>query len=99
MSVLIRIGRHKAILRDGVWVCADPETEARLNEATESWIATTGGPPISDSDPERTVARTIGALFGARVLLHVEADPGRSRKMYLNRRQMGLNYTRQFVIR
>lgn len=99
MSVLVRIGTRKAILREGMWLCADPEIEDRLNEATESWITTTGGPPISDSDPELTVAKTIGARFGARILVHVEPHAGRSREIYFNRRQMGFTYTRQLVIR
>lgn len=99
MSVLVRIGARKAVLRDGKWLCADAETEARLNEATESWIAETGGPPIADNDPERTVANTIGKLLGGRVLLHVPANPQRSRKLYFDRRQLGFNYTRRLVIR
>lgn len=45
MSVLVRIGNRKAIFRTGVWLCSDPGTETLLNQATESWILSTGGPP------------------------------------------------------
>ncbi|MBI4877133.1 MAG: hypothetical protein HY822_21065 [Acidobacteria bacterium] len=92
MGLLVQIDGRKAFLRQGVWVSADGKLEARLNQATEDWIRETGGPPLDDSDPERTVARTLAERFGGRVLLHQPGDAGTSRRMYFERRQLRLPY-------
>ncbi|MEK7753231.1 MAG: hypothetical protein AAB654_15005 [Acidobacteriota bacterium] len=92
MGALIQIDGRKAFLRQGSWMSADLELEVRLNQATEAWIQETGGPAVSDSDPERTVARTLAKRFGGRVLTHVRGDPSESRRVYLSRRQMRLPY-------
>jgi len=70
MGALVQIDGRKAFLRQGSWISANRELEARLNQATETWIQETGGPVVSDSDPERTVARTMAKRFGGRVLTH-----------------------------
>ena len=90
MGALVQIDGRKAFLRQGSWISADPELEARLNQATETWIQETGGPAVSDSNPERTVARTMAKRFGGRVLIHVRGDPSESRRVYLRRRQLWL---------
>jgi hypothetical protein len=90
MGVLAQFDGRKAFLRQGAWVAADRALERRLNDATETWIRETGGPLLSDSDPERTVARTIAARFGGRILIHQPGHPSESRRVYFERRQMRL---------
>ena len=90
MGALVQIDGRKAFLRQGSWISTDPELEARLNQATETWIRETGGPVVSDSNPERTVARTMARRFGGRVLIHVRGNPSESRRVYLRRRQLWL---------
>ena len=90
MGALVQIDGRKAFLRQGSWISADLELEARLNQATETWIQETGGPAVADSDPERTVARTMAKRFGGRVLIHVHGNPSESRRVYLRRRQLPL---------
>ncbi|MCZ2079062.1 MAG: hypothetical protein HUU41_03335 [Bryobacteraceae bacterium] len=92
MPVLIRVKNWKAILRRGEWVCADGRTEALLNSVTELWIHETGGPAISDGDPEKTVAEYVAAQTQGRVLLHIPARPRSSRQLYLDRRQLKLQF-------
>ena len=90
MGALVQIDGRKAFLRQGSWISANRELEARLNQATETWIQETGGPAVSDSNPERTVARTMAKRFVGRVLIHVRGDPSESRRVYLRRRQLWL---------
>ena len=90
MGVLAQFDGRKAFLRQGAWVSASRALENRLNDATEAWIQETGGPPLSDSDPERTVARTIAARLGGRILIHQQGDPSESRRVFLERRQLRL---------
>ncbi len=90
VAVLVRILGHKAILRDGQWRSANQDLERRLNHATEEWISRTGGPPLNDPDPERTVARYIAPLFGGKVALSVSSRNPATRQTYLERRQMEL---------
>lgn len=90
MGVLAQFDGRKAFLRQGAWVSADRALENRLNDATETWIQETGGPPLSDSDPERTVARTIAARLGGRILIHQPGHPSESRRVYFERRQLRL---------
>ena len=90
MGVMAQFDGRKAFLRQGAWMSADHALEKRLNEATETWIRETGGPPLSDSDPERTVANTMTARLGGKVLTHQPGDPHESRRVYFERRQMRL---------
>ncbi len=92
MSVLVRIGNKKAILRAGQWTCADAEIEKMLNDTTSAWISTTGGPPLGDRDQERTVAREVASRAGGRVLLHLKSNSGASEKYFYNQRQMRLDF-------
>ena len=92
MGVLAQFDGRKAILRQGGWIAADHALEARLNAATEAWIQETGGPALADSNPERTVARTMAKRLGGRVLLQAIGNPKESRQTYLERRQMRLPY-------
>jgi hypothetical protein len=90
MGVLVQFDGRKAFLRQGAWVAADHALEQRLNRATEAWIQETGGPALNDSQPERTVADTIAARLGGRILIHQPGDASESRKVYLDRRQLRL---------
>lgn len=90
MSVLIRLDGRKAFFRDGAWICADADLEARLNTFTEDWIRATGGPPIQERDPERVVALHVTRALGATVVRHVPSRGDRMRAYFLSRRQMEL---------
>jgi len=90
VPVLVRINGQKAILRSGVWRSADPRMEKMLNAATDSWIRQTGGPPLHDRDPERTVAESIVPRLGGRIVLRIPTRQDATRRHYLSRRQMDL---------
>ena len=92
MPVLVRFDKRKAFLRDGQWRSADVMLEASLNEATTTWIRQTGGPPFSDSDQERSVAREMAARFEGKILLHSRSRSGRSAQYFVQQRQMTLEF-------
>lgn len=92
MSVVIRIRRQKAFLRDGEWRCASLEIERELNELQQQWIVETGGPPLASRDPEAVAAREIARRSGARVILHIPADRRNSARTYFARRQLKLAF-------
>lgn len=93
MSVLIRVGRQKAILRCGQWRSADPHLEQLLNSRTRLWIQRTGGPAVPDKDQEGTVAREIARQFGGRVLLCVSARTRGSAAVFVRYRQLEFEFT------
>jgi len=90
MSVLVRIGRNKAILRLGYWVSADPAVERLLNETMESWIRQTGGPPLSHPDHERFVATEIATQVGGRVMLRLKPSNKHAARVFAQKRQLKL---------
>ena len=92
MSVLLGIGKRKAILRCGVWFSSDLALERRLNASTSEWIRTTGGPALSDSDQERTVAREMAKQVGGRILVHLKSALPDSSEHFLKQRQMTLTF-------
>jgi hypothetical protein len=92
MGVFMRVGRVKAFLRDGKWKCANAQLERRLNRLTDEWIQETGGPPIDDSDHERTVAEEIAGRVGGKIARHVAASPNKSARIYIDRRQLRLDF-------
>jgi hypothetical protein len=92
MSVLVRFGSHKAILRWGEWWSADKDLEQKLNEATSAWIRRTGGPRVTDRDHERTVAKEIAGRFGGNVMIHLKSRTGKSAQRFLEQRQMVLEF-------
>ncbi len=93
MSLMVRFGRNKAILRAGQWVCADLDVERRLNLTTSQWIRETGGPGISCSDQEKAVAAEMARRFQGKVLLHIESTSGRSSAYFIQQRQMRFEFT------
>ena len=92
MSVLARIGNRKAIFRTGIWVCSDAPTETLLNQATESWILSTGGPPLNHPDPEHAAAHEVIRRVGGQITVHVPAANRRMRRHFFGRRQMRLDF-------
>jgi hypothetical protein len=93
MSVLIRIGEHKAILRAGVWMSANPGLEAQLNEATTTWIRQTGGPAFSERDQEKSVAKEMAGRFKGRILLLIPSRRRDSEHYFFSQRQMQLDFS------
>ena len=91
MSVLVRIGNRKAIFRTGVWVCSDSGTESLLNQATESWILSTGGPPLDHPDPEHAAANEVIRRVGGEITVHIPAHR-RMRRHFFGRRQMRFEF-------
>jgi hypothetical protein len=92
MPVLVRFDKRKAFLRDGRWRSADVLLETSLNAATTDWIRQTGGPPFSDSDQERSVAREMAARYEGKILIHSRSRSGRSADYFVQQRQMTLDF-------
>ena len=92
MSVLVRFGARKAILRWGEWRSADRELELQLNEATARWIRDTGGPGLTDRDQERTVAKELARRFDGQVMLHLKSRSGKSTQRFFEQRQMLIEF-------
>ncbi len=93
MSVLIRVGKQKAILRKGSWLAADLRLEKRLNTETRRWFQATGGPACSDEDQEGAVAREIARRFGGRVLLHLPSRAASNARAYVRHRQLEFDFS------
>lgn len=93
MSVLVRIGKQKAILRAGFWVCASSQLEHELNSETQRWIRETGGPSIRERDQEGHVAAEIAKRFGGRVTLHMRTRSRRSAAVFFAQRQLQFDFT------
>lgn len=93
MSVLVRFAKQKAILREGVWLCADTRLERDLNEETASWIRQTGGPSLSDPDQELAVAKGIAERRSGKILVHVRAQSPGATQPFLQHRQLQLEFS------
>jgi len=93
MSVLVRIGKRKAFLRRGEWFSSDLELESLLNTATTAWIQETGGPPLQDNNPEKTVAKEIIQRLGGRIVRRVPPSPKHTARIYISRRQLNLDFS------
>jgi|GEM_PF-546367 len=92
MSVLIRVGIRKAILRAGEWVSADPALERLLNETTSAWIRETGGPRLDDREPEKTVAREMAERFHGQLLIYLRTRNRVSMETFVRKRQLEFNF-------
>jgi len=90
---MVKIGTRKALFREGVWRCADPALEQRLNSETESWFLQTGGPALNSLDPEGAVAAEIAGLCGGAILLRVPAKLKRVRAKYFQFRQFSFDFS------
>jgi hypothetical protein len=92
MSVLVRFGKHKAILREGLWLSANRALESLLNQETSGWIRETGGPSLSDRDQERAVAAELADRLGGRITLHVRAQCDEATAPYIQHRQLRFEF-------
>jgi hypothetical protein len=92
MSVLVRFGSRKAILRWGEWWSADKDLEEQLNSATSTWIRETGGPSLRDQDQEQTVALEMARLHDGRVILHVRSRSKMATRKFFEQRQMTIEF-------
>lgn len=93
MAILVRVQQKTAILRYGEWISADSEMERLLNEAMNAWIGETGGPALTEADPELCSAKEVARRVGGRVVLRVAAGL-KGQKVYADRRQMSFAFDR-----
>jgi hypothetical protein len=92
MSVLVRIGRKKAILCAGSWSCADPRLEEQLQAALEIWVQKTGGPPIGNPDPDKYAAEAIRLEMDYEILISNRPKRSNVKNAYLAKRQIRLPF-------
>ena len=92
MSVLVRIGRNKAILCGGRWTCADTRVEEQLQSFLDIWVQKTGGPPIGHYDPDKYAADAICLDLGFDVLLNSRPKRRIAHGAYLSKRQIRLPF-------
>lgn len=90
MSVLVRIGKHKAILRGAEWRCASASLEEDLNQFTRHWVRNEARSEDLAGNIEDTVAAAATERFGCRILLRVGTSPKASQKRYFPLRQYSL---------
>jgi len=90
---MVQFDSQKAFLREGAWRSADISLEQELNDSTTQWIRETGGPSVSDSDPEHAVAKEMAGRLGGKILLHFKSSTERSKAKFLGHRQMTLEFT------
>lgn len=92
MSVLIRVGIRKAILRAGRWISADLALERQLNETTSQWIKETGGPRLDDGEPEKTVAQEMVNRYKGHLLVYLKSRSRVSSESFVRQRQLEFTF-------
>lgn len=92
MSVIVRIGRKKAILCSGEWTSADTRLEEQLQAGLEIWIHKTGGPPIGHPDPDHYAAEALRDELGYEIVLSNKPKRGAAGNAYLGKRQIKLPF-------
>jgi hypothetical protein len=92
MSVIVRLGRKKAILCAGEWSCADRRLEEDLQAALEIWIHKTGGPPIGNEDPDLYAAEALRGELGLEIVLRNKPRRSTAAEAYLGKRQYRLPF-------
>ncbi len=90
MGTIVRFEKQKALLRLGVWRCADLDLEQRLNLLTEEWIQQTGKPSMSSTDPEREVAQEMAARLNGVIVHHIPSHGHDAARLYFSKRQLKL---------
>lgn len=90
MSVLVRIGKHKAILRGAEWRSASKNLEDDLNLFTRQWIQLEADSMDLAGNIEHVVALTVAERYGGKVLLKVDARLETTQKRYFPLRQFNL---------
>ena len=92
MSVIVRIGRKKAILCAAKWRCADLRLEERLQAALDIWVQKTGGPPMNHKDPDKFAAEAIRHEVEYELLLSSRPKGRTAHTAYLAKRQIRLPF-------
>ena len=92
MSVLVRIGRKKAILCAAKWSCADPRLEEQLQAALDIWVQKSGGPPIGSPDPDKYAAEAIRIEMDYDILISNRPTNRKVQNAYLAKRQIRLPF-------
>lgn len=92
MSVLVRIGRKKAILCAGKWSCADLRLEEQLQASLDIWVQKTGGPPIGHADPDKFAAEAIRHEMAYEVILSNRPKSRGPQSAYVTKRQIRLPF-------
>ncbi len=92
MSVLVRVGRKKAILCDGKWTSADARLEEQLQGSLDLWLVKSGGPPVGHADPDLFVAQALTAECGLEIVLSEKPRRAKARHAYLAKRQLWLPF-------
>ncbi len=90
MGIVVRFDKQKALLREGLWRCADLALERRLNSLTEAWILETGKPAIGSLDPEREVAIEMAHRLNGAILFHVPSKGTEAARHFFTKRQLSL---------
>ena len=90
MGIVVRFEKQKALLREGVWRCADLALEQRLNNLTAAWIVETGRPAIGSQDPEREVAGEMARRFDGAILYHSPSKGKEASRHFFRKRQLRL---------
>ena len=90
MGIVVRFEKQKALLREGVWRCADLALEQRLNDLTGDWIVETGKPAIGSHDPEREVAAEMARRLDGAILYHAPSKSGEAARHFFKKRQLKL---------
>ena len=92
MSVIVRIGRKKAILSAAKWRCADLRLEEQHQAALDIWVQKTGGPPIKHKDPDRYAAEAIRQEIDHKLLMNSCPKGRGANTAYLAKRQIRLPF-------
>ena len=92
MSVIVRIGRKKAILCDARWRCADLRLEEQLQASLDIWVQKTGGPPMAHKDPDRFAAEAVSQEIEFELLMCSRPKGRSARSAYLSKRQIRLPF-------
>lgn len=90
MGIVVRFEKQKALLREGVWRCADLALEQRLNDLTAAWIVETGKPAIGAQDPEREVASEMVRRLDGAILYHAPSKSREASRLFFKKRQLSL---------
>lgn len=90
MGIVVKFEKQKALLREGVWRCADLTLEQRLNDLTAAWIVETGKPAIGSQDPEREVASEMARRFDGAILYHSPTKGREASRHFFKKRQLRL---------
>ncbi|MCC7341202.1 MAG: hypothetical protein IT170_08955 [Bryobacterales bacterium] len=90
MSVLLRIGKNKAILRGGEWRSASVPLEEALNGFTRRWVQREAQSAELQGDLEHRIAAAAAQRFQGRIGLQLDSEVRLNQRQYLNLRQLHL---------